>query len=229
MGGAPGMASPRLILANPALSGFVTGFETGLAVHEYNGIEVGAAAVRDGLGVAVGASGDPGLVRAAIGASRDVLGFSAGLMGSVRELRGRARAWHAGIGLARNLGPLQAGVALTDITLNEDRRAPGGWLDDAAFRAHAGTQTLEIGPLDVAVAGHTAMQDGVWFSGTGVEVAYWPVTGRTFRVLAGIGSSLDMEGHLTVGGSFTGDWLTIEYARDRLSGEVAHRFGLRWR
>ena len=88
------------------------------------------------------------------------------------------------------------------------------------------------GELDLGVAGSvTGRGDGEWLGGGGVEVGYYPVTGRTF--VARIGARNVPEGDaspLTLGGSYWGDSLVLEYAFQPVErADGIHRFTFGWR
>jgi hypothetical protein len=90
-----------------------------------------------------------------------------------------------------------------------------------------------VGPLDIAgTAAVTYRVDGTWIPAGGVEVAWWPVTGRTLVGRVGI-RDVPPESQAqawTVGGAFEGDRISLEYAfqgYDEYDG--AHHFGIRLR
>jgi hypothetical protein len=90
-----------------------------------------------------------------------------------------------------------------------------------------------VGPLDIAgTAAVTYRVDGTWIPAGGVEVAWWPVTGRTLVGRVGI-RDVPAESQAqawTVGGAFEGDRISLEYAfqgYDEYDG--AHHFGIRLR
>ncbi len=73
--------------------------------------------------------------------------------------------------------------------------------------------------------------DGEVVPGGGLEVAWWPVQGRTF--VGRIGYRRMPEpgvDPLTLGAGFEGDDFRIEYAWQGADGDDAvHSFGIRWR
>jgi hypothetical protein len=135
---------------------------------------------------------------------------------------------------AQNLGP--------EFELAERRTPlPRRVLLSAAHRS------MPVGPLDlVSTAGVMVERDGFVAPAAGVELAYWPVQGRTFVGRFGLRRTPDGGGSpLTAGGGFVGDRFAVDYAYERSSaGEVigvvgapqvadvasggVHRVGLRW-
>ena len=77
----------------------------------------------------------------------------------------------------------------------------------------------------------TRRADGEWVVGGGLEFGYWPVRGRTF--VARIGARTIPEGEaspLSLGGSFWGDDLVVDYAFQPVDGtDGVHRITLGWR
>jgi hypothetical protein len=90
-----------------------------------------------------------------------------------------------------------------------------------------------VGPLDLAgTAAVTYRTDGTWIPAGGVEVAWWPVTGRTFVGRVGIRHVPDesLAQAWTAGGAFEGDRISLEYAFQGYDGyDGAHHLGIRLR
>ncbi len=119
---------------------------------------------------------------------------------------------------AQNLGP--------DLTV-------GGVETDLANRITAGAsfRRLPVGPLDLgASAAITRMADGTIIPAFGGEVAWWPVTGRTFIGRIGVRRIEDGPANeVTFGAAFVGDAITLEYAFQGFDdADGAHRFGVSW-
>lgn len=102
-----------------------------------------------------------------------------------------------------------------------------------ANRVTAGVsfQRWVVGPFDLGASAALSREaDGAVIPAVGGEVAWWPVTGRTF--IGRIGVRRVESGpakKLTFGGAYYGDALRIEYAFqgfDTFGG--AHRFGVSW-
>lgn len=203
----------------------------------------GAMPGPDAQGLAL-AGGDIGVTALAgsIGYGHSVAGAHAGLaLGFAEESVGgeTARALFVDLGLARDVGPVRVGLAARN--LGGDPR-PGGEPGDGTEAARLelptavalglSTRSFEAGPLDLFLAAEVARRrDGEVIPAGGVEVSYWPVTGYTFRLRAGLQRvSGDDRSPLTLGAAFTADDFTFEYAWESFDGEGdAHRFGLRWR
>ncbi len=78
----------------------------------------------------------------------------------------------------------------------------------------AGTDREPVGPFDVGVAVHAAVERAGGFSaGGGIEAAWWPVAGRVFVARAGVvGGGREQETALTFGAGFQGDRIRLDYA-----------------
>ena len=135
------------------------------------------------------------------------------------------------VGVSAELGPLRVGLAARNL---------GGDYVLAGARVHmpeevtlgAGGYGHQLGPLDLGVAAAvTRRADGEWLAGGGVEMGYWPVSGRTF--VGRIGVRRVPEGEalpVTFGGSFWGDDLVVEYAFQPVDGhDGIHRLTVGWR
>lgn len=93
----------------------------------------------------------------------------------------------------------------------------------------ASTRARPLGPLDVLGTGAVSADfDGDLTGGLGAEVAYWPVSGRTFFARIGGLRNAAEDTHLTLGAGFWGDRIALDYAYVA-EGEGAHRVGVRWR
>ena len=90
-----------------------------------------------------------------------------------------------------------------------------------------------VGPLDLAgTAAVTYRVDGQWIPAAGLEIAWWPLAGRTlvgrlgYRRIPDSVSARDW----TAGAAFEGDNLSLEYAYQEYDGyDAAHHIGVRWR
>ena len=184
----------------------------------------------------LGASGDVEagelVVSAAYG--RSIKGFRIGLVGKYIELRvpGERDATVAGdLGIARRIGFVTAGISARNFG-----RAPQLPGEDVTLpltlTLGASTQTRAVGPLDVALAAAVSRrEEGTVVPQGGVEIAYWPVSGRTFIARAGIRYIEDSDIRpLTLGAGFVGDRIAIDYAFQEYDGaEALHRVGMRLR
>jgi hypothetical protein len=95
----------------------------------------------------------------------------------------------------------------------------------------ATVRSYPVGPLDVAAsAALSYVRDGEVSPAAGVELSYYPVTGRTFFVRAGLRRPEEGAEPFTLGGGFAGDKIILDYALEPFEGgRRAHRFGVKWR
>ena len=173
-------------------------------------------------------------VAISVGYARELRGVRAGITGKLvdQRLGGHHDATGAvDVGVAVGAGRARLGLAVQNLgpglTLGETR-VP------LPVRVTAGgsTPAIPVGPLDLGWSAAVSREaDGVVVPGTGLEIAYWPVRGRTFTARVGVRRAPDGFGHpVTFGGAFNGDRLAIDYAWQRYDGgEAAHRLGLSWR
>jgi hypothetical protein len=95
----------------------------------------------------------------------------------------------------------------------------------------ATARSYPVGPLDIA--GSAALEyvrDGELAPAGGVELAYWPVTGRTFFLRGGVRRVEEGALPFTVGAGFQGDKIVLDYALEPFEdGRRGHRFGVKWR
>lgn len=137
----------------------------------------------------------------------------------------------ADLGVATDVGPLR--MALSARNLGPDYVIGGVEVSQPVeVTLGTGGYGRPLGPLDVGLAAEVGRRaDGEWTGGGGVEVGYWPVRGRTFVLR--VGGRHVPEGDaspFTVGGSFWGDNLVLEYAWGPVDGEDGiHRVSLGWR
>jgi hypothetical protein len=170
--------------------------------------------------------------------ARTLFRFRVGAVAKVVEQTysaGRETFGAADIGLARSVGP--ATLAVTGRNLGPDpafRAADQPVRLPSAVTLGAASRNAAAGPLDMLLVAHGSWVRDLPFSfGGGLEVSYWPVTGRTFAARIGF-SHVDASPTtpLTLGGGFTGDRLSIDYAfqaGDLDSSADVHRVTLRWR
>lgn len=172
-----------------------------------------------------------------VGYAREVFGsVNVGAVVKLIEVRAQAsedRMAAVDIGASTVAGPVA--LALTVQGLGPDPSL--GSLTssvDPRLALGAATRRSALGPLDVAAAGALILEsDGDFTPGAGVEVSWWPITGRRFIGRVGLQRlpDVDLERSFTIGGGFEGDDLALEYAYRGLTSELsgAHRFGVRWR
>lgn len=142
----------------------------------------------------------------------------------------RAGVVAADLALAADAGPIRLGLAARDLGADVDN-------DNAALEMElptrlvlsAATRSLPVGPFDLTAAGRAgADRDRDVAVGGGLELAYWPIQGRTFAARAGALREAGGRTTWTAGGGFAGDRMAIDYAFHD-AGEGAHRITLRWR
>lgn len=181
-------------------------------------------------------SGSTGASEAAIsvGYAREVKGIRAGVTGKLVDQRlGRHHDATAAVdlGVAVGAGPARVALAVQNL-------GPGLTLGEtqvplpARVTVGASTPAIPLGLLDLGWSAAVSREaGGAVVPGAGIEVAYWPVRGRTFTARVGVREAPEGFGHpVTFGGAFNGDRLAIDYAYQRYDGgEAAHRFGLSWR
>ncbi len=173
-------------------------------------------------------------VALSLGYGRSLFGLRAGITG--KYLLQRAGASNAAtmavdVGLARRLGPGWIHLA------GRNLGAPTTWgtreVDlPTEVGLGWGSYGRPLGPLDVGAAAEvTRRADGEVIFGGGLEFGYWPLRGRTF--VARVGARSIPEGDaspLTLGGSYWGDDLVLDYAYQPVEGtDGIHRITLGWR
>jgi len=164
-----------------------------------------------------------------------IKGIRLGLVGKLIEERFGPRKSATGaidLGAAASPGPVTVGFAVQNLgpamTIGgEDIPLP------LRFTLGASTDRAPVGPLDLSAS--SAMSygvDGDVLPSVGLEVAYWPVTGRTFVGRLGYRHLPNEQSGspVTFGGAFIGDDIILEYGYEGFdSGSPAHRFSLGWR
>jgi hypothetical protein len=185
-----------------------------------------------GLGEAGGVNASELAVSAGYG--RSIRGFRVGLVGRYIEMRvpwERDGTVAGDLGIARRIGFVTAGFSARNLG-----RAPELEGEEAALpmtlTLGASTQTRAVGPLDVALAAAVSRrEDGAVVPHGGVEVAYWPVNGRTFIGRVGIRYIDDSDIRpLTLGAGFVGDRIGIDYGVQGYYGaDPVHHVGVRLR
>lgn len=169
-----------------------------------------------------------------VGYGRDLLGLRAGVAGSYLLQRfgaSNAATLAVDVGVATDVGPGR--LHLTARTLGGATTWGDREVDlPTTLAAGWGAYGRPLGPLDLGAAVDVARRaDGEWLAGGGLEFGYWPVRGRTF--VARIGARTVPEGDanpLTLGGSYWGDDLVLDYAFQSVDGtDGIHRITLGWR
>lgn len=186
-----------------------------------------------GLGEAGGFNTSEMVLSAGYG--RVIKGFRVGVVGKYIELRvsGERDTRVAGdLGIARRIGFITAGFAAQNLGAAPQLEGEDDLHLPTMFTLGASTQTTPLGPLDVgAAASVSRWEDGTVVPHAGIEVAYWPVQGRTFIGRIGVRYIDDSDVRpLTLGAGFAGDRINIDYAVQNFDdARAVHRVGLRLR
>ncbi len=170
-----------------------------------------------------------------VGYARSVLGLRAGVVGKLVEQRfGHLNAATAAVDLGVSASPGPFTVALSAQNLGRVMKMGGEEISlPARLILGATSRRAPVGPLDLALSSTVIYRmEGDVIPGGGVEVAYWPVTGRTFVARAGYRHLPDhwSNSPLTFGAAFFGDDIVLEYAYEGFdSYDPSHRFSIGWR
>ena len=171
---------------------------------------------------------------ASLAYGRTIKGIHAGFSTKLIEQRlGAARDATAALdlGLAKDVGDVTIGLVAQNL-------GPGLDIDVSSLplphriTLGASLARQQVGPLDlVATAAVSRGRDAEIVPAGGIEIAWWPVVGRTF--IARVGARRVPNGGasaVSFGAAFIGDAITIEYAFQDFDGSgAAHRVGIRWR
>jgi len=193
-----------------------------------------------GLSADIGSLRDKGHLGASemvvsAGYGRTVKGIRMGLVGKLIEQRfgsQRAVTTSVDLGAMASPGPITLGLAVQNLgpdmpTRGEEIPLP------LRFALGATTQRAPVGPLDLSASSAVVYNvDGDVIPSVGLEVAYWPVTGRTFVARLGFRHLPEEQtgSPLTFGGAFMGDAIMLDYAYEGFdSGSPSHRFSVGWR
>lgn len=171
---------------------------------------------------------------ATVGYARGLMGIQVGVAGKMVEERldgAKSTTVLVDVGAARTVGPLTVGLTVRDIGNDpfEHNRNNG----PSRVVLGAGAYGRPLGPFDVGLAGTLSYASEQTLVGGGLELGYWPISGRTFVARVGLrnapdGSAADP---LTLGFAFWGDDLVLEWAYQGFGDldQGTHRFGVRWR
>ena len=226
--------------ASAAMAWFGGGVGIGLQTLQYSTASLAVPAGQDDL---FAAGTVPVSERVAtLGYARILKGFELGMAGKLVDQRVGTSIntlTLLDVGLAHGLGPIMVGLTAKDFgpqafDSDEDDDAE----DDvdarpARFVLAAGAYGQEVGIFDLGVAAQVSYSSDETQVGGGLEIGYWPITGRTF--VARVGAQTVPEGSeaspVTFGFSYWGDDLVLEWAYQDFGevGEGTHRFGIRWR
>jgi len=230
--------------ASAAVAWFGGGVGIGLQTLQYSSPTVAVAAGPDGL---FAAGEVPVSERVAtLGYARDLMGFELGVAGKLVDQRvstARNRVTLVDVGVAHGLGPFMVGLTAKDLgpqafDNDEDDDGEGDDEDEvdarpARFVLGAGAYGREVGIFDLGVAAQVSHSSDETLVGGGLEIGYWPISGRTFVARVGVQNVPDGSeaGAFTFGFAYWGDDLVLEWAYQDFGalGEGTHRFGVRWR
>jgi hypothetical protein len=168
---------------------------------------------------------------ATVGYARKLFGVEWGVAGKLAEERvGGARSAVAMIdlGAARGFGPVMVGASVLDLG---SRPFDDGGVSPRVVLG-AGAYGQPVGIFDVGFAAALTYTEDRTSVGGGVELGYWPISGRTFVARLGAQSvpSGSEASPFTFGFAFWGDDLRLEWAYQDF-GRVSsgtHRFGIAW-
>ncbi len=169
--------------------------------------------------------------------AHEVFGIELGVAAKLAETRvggARSRVVLADVGAAHDVGPVVVALALQDL----GERPFDGDGDDASG-AHAefprvvlgtGAYGAPVGIFDVGFSAALSRSEARTALGGGLELGYWPVTGRTFLARVGVQSVPDGSdaSPFTFGLAFWGDDLRLEWAYQAIGSEGTHRLGVSW-
>ena len=181
--------------------------------------------------------GDVGVSEAvlSLGYAQTVKGIRMGVVGKLIDQRFgplEATTAAADVGVSANPGPLAVGLTIQNLGPELGMGGEGIPLP-LRFVLGASSRRTEVGPLDVAGATSVVYRrNGNVIPALGMEVSYWPVSGRTFLARLGYRYLPDShsESPFTFGGAFNGDSIILEYAFEAFdTGDPSHRFSIGWR
>ena len=233
-----GEAATR-VMASGGMEWFGGSVAIGLALLEY-----GAPGADPSLllsdEAALTVAGPTGAAEYAVSAgfSRTVKGLEAGIAAKLvgQRLGGSGSTTAAfDFGLAKSFGPASVALTVQNVGPALESAIPAPSEDlSLAKRVSLGafTRRYPVGPLDIGGAAQVMRTgQGDLTVGGGLEVAWWPVAGRTF--VGRIGGRRTGDGTaspLTFGAGFAGDRIRVDYAFQGYdSVEGAHSFGLAFR
>lgn len=223
--------------ASAAVQWLGGGVGIGLQTLQYGASGSGAAALLAGQDPLFQPGAEPVSERiATVAYARDVglLDLDVGVAVSLVDERAGPES-HAvalfDVGVASEVGPVTLGLTAHDIG---DKPLLDGGAEPSRIELGAGGYGQQAGPLDLGLAAHVALDDEEVTFGGGVEVGYWPISGRTFVARVGFQHVPDGSdaAPFTTGFAFWGDDITVEWAFRPVSDADeggTHRFGVRWR
>jgi hypothetical protein len=230
--------------ASAAMAWYGGGVGIGLQTLQYSAPSIAVPAGQDDL-FAAGAVPVSERV-ATLGYARILKGFELGVAGKLVDQRvssARNTLTLVDVGVAHGLGPIMVGLTAKDLgpqafDSDEADGDEGDAEDDtdarpARFVLGAGAYGQEVGIFDLGVAAQASYSSDETLVGGGLEIGYWPISGRTFVARVGVQNGPDGSeaSPVTFGFSYWGDDLVLEWAFQDFgdAGKGTHRFGVRWR
>jgi hypothetical protein len=172
---------------------------------------------------------------ASLAFARRIRGVRVGVAGKWLEQRAgveRSTTVATDVASGLNVGPLTVGLSVQNLGRGMEVGTVNVPLPDRVTLGAALSSPMPVGPFDMLAAVAVGRDTyGELFGGGGVEVSYWPVSGRTFSLRVGEHvRGGDAASRLTLGGGFTGDRIGVDYGFESHGdrGDV-HRIGVRWR
>lgn len=166
--------------------------------------------------------------------ARRIKGVRGGVTAHLVEQRvaGERNTFVAGdIALGAEVSGIAVGLAARNLGPSYELSGRDVDMPSVVTLSAAPLRVLMPGPLDVLpVAALTYEFDGGVLPAAGIEVSYWPVSGRTFSLRVGARRPPEGARPFTLGAGFTGDRIVLDYALVPFDGDrFAHRVGVRWR
>ncbi|HEX7051363.1 MAG TPA: hypothetical protein VF188_14245 [Longimicrobiales bacterium] len=168
-----------------------------------------------------------------LGYARPVKGVRLGIVGKYIEQRvagERAGTAAVDLGAAKELFGATIGLAIQNLGRGFDAGGTRIPLPRRITLSAAHPRKI-VGPFDlITTASVATLEDWTVVPGLGVELAWWPVVGKTFVGRIGFRhAASDTVSPVTFGGAFIGDRFTLEYAYEGVEGPGGgHRVGIRW-
>lgn len=252
-----GQASPDAVFYAPAFAQGLRGIGAGLQWFEESSVLLTASGGQEWLGGAVGigvralsyaaddlsprrphlfGGGTVPVSERSVGLTyaRRVFGVEVGATAKWVEQRiaeGSDDGAAFDLAAGKGLGPVRVQLAAFDVGPDLALGSLGVPLPTRVGFTAAATRPKPVGPLDVMPVLGITWEDGEDLApAAGLEVAYWPLVGRTFFARGGIRRAPEGARAFTLGGGFAGDVIVLDYAYEpHESGRAAHRIGVAFR
>jgi len=256
-----GAPDPDVLFYNPAHLGSADGLLAGIHTFGGDALGLTLSAARSYFGGAVGIgvqaldldTPGPGLrdggldpvvtdddagvseLVGTVGYARTLFGFRVGAAAKLiaqRFASARQASAAVDVGIGRRVGPVTLGLAVQNLGPDRELGAREKVQQPLRGTLSAGGYGWQLGPLDVGGAAAVSLRDDEEVvAGGGVELAYWPIRGRTF--IARVGARSIPEGDafpVTIGAGYRGDELVLDYAFQAVDDrDGIHRVTVGWR